>query len=450
MTSGIFHVVPLGDITVERDERQRKELSNIDSLTESIGRLGLIHPIVVTRELVLIAGERRYNACRRLGWITIPVQFVDELDPARLRAIELEENIKRQDIEWKDQVSAIDQYHKLRVSETPDWSQTDTAAAIGLTQSYISKMLTVAEEVAGGNKLVLAAPKLSTALGIAERAQERRSQAHLERLHESFGGVALPADRPQETILTTDFTEWVLGDIVPRFNLVHCDFPYGIDADNFAQGGAAAHGGYMDTRETWEKLMFALEILTKRCTAPSCHLMFWFSMRKASERLYEPTAKALERIGWDINPMPLIWMKSDGAGILPDSERGPRQIYETCFLGSKGDRKIVRAVANAYAAPTVRDRHMSEKPEPMLRHFFTMLVDENTVLLDPTCGSGSSLRAADSMGAKYVLGLEINDEFAGLARTAFKKAKDLRKADEAMAQRLAPKSEEEVRPVWLE
>jgi tRNA G10 N-methylase Trm11 len=32
-------------------------------------------------------------------------------------------------------------------------------------------------------------------------------------------------------------------------------------------------------------------------------------------------------------------------------------------------------------------------------------------MLDPTCGSGSSLRAAESMGAKSVLGLEVNDTF---------------------------------------
>ena len=122
-------------------------------------------------------------------------------------------------------------------------------------------------------------------------------------------------------------------------------------------------------------------------------------------------------------------MKSDGAGIIPDPQRGPRQVYETCFLGSRGDRKIVRAVANGYSAPTVRDRHMSEKPESVLRHFFSMLVDENTVMLDPTCGSGSALRAAESLGAKYCFGIEINEEFAGIARTALDRARKLRKAE---------------------
>jgi hypothetical protein len=277
------------------------------------------------------------------------------------------------------------------------------------------------------NKMVADAPKLSTALGIAQRARERRDEANISRLHEHFGG-----ERPEvepESILTTDFTDWALGDSPWRFNLIHCDFPYGIGADDFNQGGARAHGGYEDTPEAWQKLMMALEITTKTMTAPSCHLMFWFAMRKADMRLYEWTCRQLENIGWDINPQPLIWMKSDGAGILPDPERGPRQIYETCLFGAKGDRKIVRAVANAYSAPTVRERHMSEKPEPMLRHFFGMLCDENTIMLDPTCGSGSSLRAAESLGAKYVLGLEINKDYANLAREALEKSRRLRKAE---------------------
>jgi DNA modification methylase len=74
---------------------------------------------------------------------------------------------------------------------------------------------------------------------------------------------------------------------------------------------------------------------------------------------------------------------------------------------------IVEAVANLYPAPTDPLRqHLSEKPEPMLRHFFRMFVDDSTSMLDPTCGSGTALRAANELDAAHVLGLEINPEFA--------------------------------------
>jgi DNA modification methylase len=57
------------------------------------------------------------------------------------------------------------------------------------------------------------------------------------------------------------------------------------------------------------------------------------------------------------------------------------------------------------------------KPEAILRHFFEMFVDENTLMLDPTCGSGTALRAAKSLGA--ALGIEKNEVFAERATRAF-------------------------------
>ena len=41
-----------------------------------------------------------------------------------------------------------------------------------------------------------------------------------------------------------------------------------------------------------------------------------------------------------------------------------------------------------------------------------MIVDEYTNMLDPTCGSGSALRAAEALGASRMLGLEWNESFA--------------------------------------
>ena len=48
----------------------------------------------------------------------------------------------------------------------------------------------------------------------------------------------------------------------------------------------------------------------------------------------------------------------------------------------------------------------------MLRHFFEMLVDETSSVFDPTCGSEDGLRAAESLGATRVLGLERDGGFA--------------------------------------
>lgn len=57
--------------------RYRKDLGDLGALAASIREVGLLHPIVVTRDLALVAGERRLMACAQLGWKAIPVNFVD-------------------------------------------------------------------------------------------------------------------------------------------------------------------------------------------------------------------------------------------------------------------------------------------------------------------------------------------------------------------------------------
>jgi len=57
-------------------ERFRKDLGDIKSLADSINEVGLLHPIVVEDDYNLIAGRRRLEACRSLGWKNIPVHVV--------------------------------------------------------------------------------------------------------------------------------------------------------------------------------------------------------------------------------------------------------------------------------------------------------------------------------------------------------------------------------------
>jgi ParB family chromosome partitioning protein len=65
-------------------DRHRKNLGDIDALAASIAELGLLHPIVVTPALHLIAGRRRLEAVRRLGWSEVDVRVVERLDDALL------------------------------------------------------------------------------------------------------------------------------------------------------------------------------------------------------------------------------------------------------------------------------------------------------------------------------------------------------------------------------
>src|ERR1700675_320022 len=75
--------------------RYRKDLGDLRSLADSIAEVGLLHPIVVTPEGRLIAGQRRLEACRMLGWTDVPVTVVDLYQAARGEA---HENFVRKDL----------------------------------------------------------------------------------------------------------------------------------------------------------------------------------------------------------------------------------------------------------------------------------------------------------------------------------------------------------------
>lgn len=411
MTSGEFVSFPIDQIWVNREARQRRELKDIDELAASIQRVGLIHPPVIERTGELRTGERRFTACKQLGWTHIPVQFVDDLDEAEAQALELEENIARVNIEWKEECLAVQTYHNLRAANDPEWNVQKTADALGQSIRGIGQKLDVAKEIVAGNERVLAAPKLSVARGIVQRNAVRAAASAVETAIASSAVAALDpapaAESKPVPLLNEDFHEWSAAYTGPRFNFIHCDFPYGVNAGEHAQGSGAAFGGYEDSPDVYWALLDTLASCMDNVVADSAHLMFWFSMD-----YYHETKLRLEAMGWKVNPFPLIWFKSDNTGILPDPSRGPRRVYETAFMASRGDRLIVRAKANVATAPgRGKEIHMSEKPVAMLQHFMEMFVDDYSRVLDPTAGSANALKAATALGAPTVLGLERETEF---------------------------------------
>jgi ParB-like chromosome segregation protein Spo0J len=406
MTSGEFRFVPIDLIWVNPDERQRSKLDGVDRIAGSVRkRGGFINPPLLTRDYELVCGEQRVEAAKQNGHTGIVCQITDVTDPVELRVLRLEENTKRTPLSWPDERRVISELHKIYCEQAKargeNWTQEDTAREHGMDQTQVSKYLKIAEKIEVDDPEVLKAiADGESCWAVTKMIEVKEERKALEQQREFERKVNAKAGQkpPRSSIICADFTQWVKTYDDDRFNFVHCDFPYGIDTDKRQQGNAVAiHGGYEDTEETYWRLVKALCSNLNRLCTDSCHYMFWFS-----PIYYRETLDFLERY-IDVNPFPLIWHKLDNKGLLPDLQREPRRIYETCFFGSRGDRKILEPVSNLFAAPTERSDHMSTKPVEVLKYFFRMFVDENTYMLDPTCGSGTALRAADYHKAKHVL-----------------------------------------------
>lgn len=464
-----FQRLRLDEITVRRDKRQRREIKTED-LERSIRRIGVLQPIIVQREgaeIVLKAGERRLSACVALGLPDIPVRFADELSPVESQIIELEENLKREDLGWRDLVEATARIHGLYRQLDIEWTMTETAEAISLSLGTVSMYLRVHAELA--NPRVGDASTVREAYNVIARQDSRAAGAALEELLDLPSEVMteLPISEPlaaipefdttglqtvsfvpgatplivvspspsrtmvpqqwpkaPEGVLCASFLNWLPAYTGPKFNFLHCDFPYGVGVFHgnrqFSSGDMDA---YDDSPEVYFTLLEALCKNLDRIMSVSAHLMFWYS-EKHGPRTRETFAKMAPSL--EFSQFPLVWVKSDNAGIAAQVNRSPRHVYETALFASRSKRQLVRVMSDAYSAPTDKRLHPACKPEPMLRHFFSMIVDGNTTLLDPTCGSGAALRAAESLGAVQAFGIESDEGHAELARDANRKARMLR------------------------
>lgn len=86
--------------------RHRVDLGDVEALAASIDAVGLLHPVVVTADLGLVAGARRLAAVRLLGWDQVPVHVVSGLgDAAALLAAERDENTCRKDMTPEEKVA---------------------------------------------------------------------------------------------------------------------------------------------------------------------------------------------------------------------------------------------------------------------------------------------------------------------------------------------------------
>lgn len=403
--------VPIDSITFDRSTRQRSEI-DVSDIIESIKRRGVLTPICITESGRLIFGERRLTAAKQCGYKDILARIApDNLSEHDLQILELEENLMRAELPWQDRARAMHKLWELS-GRLP---KATFAESIGYAPSVVNRYLDAATEIAAGNERVAKAPTLNKAVNVTIRQRDRESNNVLADIIDTIGGgEAPPVLEEAPSIINESFHAWAPLYIGPKFNLIHCDFPYGIglDESDQLQVGGTAHQTYRDTEDTFWQLCQTLATHKDRFISHSAHMIFWYSMKFHREILDFFAQRMPE---WTFDEYPLVWLKSDNRGIAPDVTRRPRRIYETALFGWRGDRKIVRMVSNAYAAPKGDGAHPSVKPEPMLRHFLGMVCDGNSRLLDPTCGSGTAIRAAESLDCERALGLEIDPDFYELS-----------------------------------
>lgn len=185
----------------------------IEELANSIKRHGLLQPILVRKTgdgYEIIAGERRWQACRSLGMETIPVRFWLADDTEAFEAA-LVENIQRSDLNPIEEA-----YGYKRLMERKGMTQSEVAQTVSKGRSTIAnalRLLDLPEEAqqllfeekitAGHARAILSVPALEGKKSLTNKLMEEKlSVRETEAIARLLAGREKAASTPSSRVPT--------------------------------------------------------------------------------------------------------------------------------------------------------------------------------------------------------------------------------------------------------
>ncbi|MDD2396782.1 MAG: ParB/RepB/Spo0J family partition protein [Tissierellia bacterium] len=114
------------------------EQDKLDELTESIKKYGVIQPIILRKEgelYTIIAGERRWRACKNANIKTIP-SIVRDIENRNASEIALIENIQREDLNPIDEANAYE-----FVMDRYGITQEQVSNIVGKSRVYVTNII---------------------------------------------------------------------------------------------------------------------------------------------------------------------------------------------------------------------------------------------------------------------------------------------------------------------
>jgi site-specific DNA-methyltransferase (adenine-specific) len=437
-----MQIVPIKSIQVR--ERQRRTISPqpLAELKQSIlKKAGLLHPPICVKEgeaFVLLTGERRFRAIQQLAESgatftchnavvepgNIPIALINDLTEDERFEAELDENIHREELSWQDRCRAFAALYEMRKAEDPKATFSGVAKEIvGNGSASVSGRAPAksADHIRETVKEAVAlAPFLDKTPIIAKARSHKEAYSQLLRLTEEKARMELAKRRlaaagsgSAET-LSHSIRHGDMREILPQldseqFDLILADPPYGINADsaNFRKLSAQGHN-YDDTSDEARDLLKCILTEGFRLTKPRANLFIFISIENWN--FIQLLAKTC---GWVPFPRPAIWGKSATEGLAPWGSQGFRLTTEFIFFATKGRRGLVTSPTDymPFSRVSRTERvHGAEKPVDLLTRLIEVSTQPGDYILDPCCGSGSTIVAAKGV-QRRAMGIEKDQDY---------------------------------------
>lgn len=353
--------VPVESLHLDPANVRKHDERNIDSIRASLTRFGQQHPIIVSPEGVVVAGNGRLQAMRSLGWTECRVVRTDLKGPEAV-AFAIADNRTAELAEWDDDALA-QTLAALQNDESIDH------LAAGFTDDEIAKLI-------------------DDAMGSAEVVEDEVPEPPAD-------PVTKPGDLwrlGEHRLLCGDCTKTSDVDRLGKsFDLCMTDPPYGADIQ---------YDTHDDTQDALAGLIAGFfPIAMERCktVALTPGINNLFAYPKPDWVLCWFYGAGTGRSPWGFTawqPFP-VWGKcpklASGEGCHPDGFQ---------WMMSKDDMDTNRGI-----------EHACPKPPSVWARFMERLTNKKTrTVYEPFCGSGTTVIVCEQMGLACY-GIEISPAY---------------------------------------
>lgn len=453
-------------------QRQRKEITkaHLQELKASILAHGLLHAPVAQRQdngrFLLVAGECRTRTIDLIaaeGLLfdynrtvfapgEMPIVEINEAFGDITRAqIELDENVIRSELSWQDRVAALAYIHELRVAANPRQTIIETARelvaeggaqtaregkggagegsgeqiSVDRVRHKIAEANVVARHL--GDPTIAKARNATEAFNLVIAKEEKAFQAELIKRRAPIVGSSY------------EVRHGSLLEIMPKLesgfvDTILADPPYGIKVDSGGfRSRTVHHHNYDDSPEAAKLVLQCIISEGFRVTKPRANMFIFCDID-----LFGWLKDACGRAGWEPFRTPITWGKSDSEGMAPWGREGFRRTTEWILFARKGQKGLyhppIDYLRHNRVARNERE-YGPEKPLSLIKELLAASTLPGDMVLDPCCGSGSTLLAAKQLKMK-ALGIEVDERAFNIALVKSEKDDEIEEQDDAAIEAL--------------
>lgn len=429
--------IAIADIIVE--DRMRKDFGSIDELANSIKKYGLLQPIVLgidIREVngvkyldkpYLLAGERRLRSMKRLGLTHLEhsKHYVwrgeegDEDVKTRFKAIELEENLKRKQLTWQEELLGKQQLLAIMQSiygaakgggparsigeDKPGFGVGKLAAMLGESPATTSQDLQVAA-------LLTQIPQLRSAKTKSEVLSKMKIAGAIHSMQSGAAARVAAGVSPPKKYWELHEVDFVNNELASdSVDLVFTDLPYGTDVVD-AHGAAGVYHEYDDSRDALISMLQNIAEESYRVLRDDRYAVFCFGFN-----YYPELCSVLRDASFHVNPVPCIWNKGTKYSSNPNVAYCIG--YEPLLVVWKGSPRFIRpGQSNVFNYPIPENRiHLVQKPVSLVKQFLEDMTVEDATVVDFCAGTGTTGVACHEMKRHAIL-FERDASMAMLAK----------------------------------